>query len=261
MIEIMSFGGGVQTVAMALMCINKDLPMPDCAIFADRGWELEETYIYLSWFIPYCEENGLKFHIVSKGNLRKDALDTNKRWASMPLFTLDENGSRGVIRRQCTNDYKIQPVYYKVRYLMGLNPYQRTKNPSNIWLGISIDEASRMKPSRVGFANNKYPLIEHNLSRQNCLSYIESKGFYIPPKSACVGCPYHSNEFWQMLKRDYPIEFKNACEFDEQIRFNPRRGIKNPMYLHRYCKPLKDIDFTQGQIDLFQEECEGYCGL
>ena len=78
-VEIMSFGGGVQTVAMALMCLNKDLPMPDYAIFSDPGWEVEATYEYLSWFIPYCEDNGMKFKVVSGGNIRIDALDTKKR--------------------------------------------------------------------------------------------------------------------------------------------------------------------------------------
>ena len=92
--EIMSFGGGIQTVAMALMCINGDLPMPNYTIFADPQWELEDTYTYLSWFIPYCESKGMKFRIVTSGNIRKNALDKKRKWVTMPLFTYDENGNR-----------------------------------------------------------------------------------------------------------------------------------------------------------------------
>jgi hypothetical protein len=259
--NIMSFGGGVQTVAMALMCVNGDLPMPDSAIFSDPGWEVEATYEYLSWFIPYCENKGMKFHVVSNGNIRADALNTERRWATMPLFTLDEKGKKGMLMRQCTNDYKITPVYKKVRKLLGLKPYQRTKNPANVWLGISTDEASRMKPSRVKYATNYYPLIENNISRAKCLEYIEDCGFPLPPKSACIGCPYHSDMFWQNLKNNMPLEFADACEFDRLVRFNPRKKMKCPMYLHRSCKPLSEVDFTQGQQDMFENECEGYCGL
>ena len=259
--EIMSFGGGVQTVAMALMCLNGDLPMPDYAIFSDPGWEVEETYTYLSWFIPYCESEGMKFYVVKTGNIRADALNIDKRWATMPMFTLDEKGSKGMLMRQCTNDYKITPVYKKVRDLMKLKPYQRTKNPANIWLGISTDEATRMKPSRVGYTNNHYPLIENNISRAKCLKYIDNCGFHLPPKSACIGCPYHSNMFWENLKKNMPKEFADACEFDLAVRFNPRKKMKALMFLHRSCKPLHEVDFTQGQIDMFEEECEGYCGL
>jgi len=259
--NILSFGGGVQTVAMALMCINGDLPMPDYSVFSDPGWELEDTYKYLSWFIPYCEDKGMRFRVVENGNIKKDALNRDRKWVTMPLFTKDENDKAGMLMRQCTNDYKIIPVYKMVRKLLGLKPYQRTKEPANVWLGISIDEATRMKPSRVGYAINIYPLIENNISRAKCITYIQTMGFHLPPKSACVGCPYHSDMFWQSLKTGYPLEFSDAVDFDIKIRHNSRKGIKSPMYLHRSCQPLEDVDFTQGQMDLFQEECEGYCGL
>lgn len=259
--RILSFGGGVQTVAMALMCINEDLPMPDCGIFSDPGWETTATYEYLSWFIPYCKKKGLEIHVVSNGNIRIDALSTEKRWVTMPLFTLDENGSKGMLMRQCTNDYKITPVYKKARELYGLKPYQRTHKAIEIWLGISTDECNRMKASRNNYTENKWPLIQNDISRAKCLSYIDSKGFHLPPKSACVGCPYHSDLFWENIKNNAPDDFKDACEFDEQVRTNSRKGMKNPMFVHRLCKPLRDVDFTQDQQELFRNECEGYCGL
>lgn len=259
--KIISFGGGVQTVALALMCIDGKIEMPDCAVFADPKWELPQTYTYLDWFIPYCKERGLLIKTVSSGNIREDALDSNRRWTTMPLFTLDENGKKGMLRRQCTNDYKIQPVYKEVRNLLGLKPYQRAKEPAEIWLGISMDEVVRMKPSRVKFAVNRFPLIENNLSRNDCVEYIKNSGFELPPKSACIGCPFHSDDFWRTLKVSYPDQFADAVAFDEKIRFNTRKGLKNPVFLHKSCKPLSEIDFMEDQMDLFGEECEGYCGL
>lgn len=258
--NILSFGGGVQTVALALMSINGDLPMPDVAIFADPQWEGEKTYSYLEWFIPYAKERGLEIITVTEGNIREKSLG-KQRYASMPLFTQDEHGKIGILRRQCTNEYKIQPVYRKARELLGLKPYERSKEESKLWLGISTDEAIRMKPSRVKWIDNYYPLIEHGLSRGDCLAYINRSGLPIPAKSACVGCPFHSDLYWQNIKEQYPKDFSEAVEFDKAIRHHSRKGINAPIYLHRSCKPLDEVDFTKGQIDMFGNECDGYCGL
>jgi hypothetical protein len=257
----MAFGGGVQTVAMALMCIDGHLPMPDCAIFSDPGWEVEGTYEYLSWFIPYIEERGLKCYVVQKGNIRKDALSKEKSFASMPLFTKKDTGlAYGMLRRQCTNEYKIQPVYNKIRELKGLKKYQRTEEKTKLWLGISTDEIQRAgKINPVKWLENYYPFIEYGISRQDCLSYINKLNLPIPPKSACIGCPYHSDTFWTHLKKKAPEEFEDAVSFDKDVR-KTRVAIENPVYLHRSCRPLDEIDFTS-QGDLFEMECDGYCGL
>ena len=55
-------------------------------------------------------------------------------------------------------------------------------------------------------------------------------------------------------------EFYDACEFDVKMRTR-RKKIEKPIYLHRSMQPLHEVDFTQGQSDLFENECEGYCGL
>jgi len=259
--DVIAFGGGVQTVAMALMCIDGFLPMPDCAVFADTGWEVEKTYEYLSFFIPYMEDHGIKCHVIQKGNIRSDALNPHKRFASMPLFTKSDTGyAYGMIKRQCTNEYKIQPVYKKIRDLKGLNPRERTKEKTRLWLGISTDEIQRSgKINPVKWLENYYPFIEYNISRQDCISYINKSNFPLPPKSACIGCPYHSDYFWKNLRKKQPNEFQDAVDFDNKIR-KTRVSIKNPVYLHRSCKPLNEIDFDN-QLDLFEMECDGYCGL
>ena len=49
-----------------------------------------------------------------------------------------------MIQRQCTGQYKIQPVVKKVRELHGLKPRQRMPK-TEMWLGITLDEIQRMK--------------------------------------------------------------------------------------------------------------------
>jgi len=260
-LNILSFGGGIQTVALAMMCAKGTIPLPDHVVFADTGWEVEGTYSYLSWFIPWLEAKGMKFHTVQHGNLRDDALDNSKRFAAMPLFTEnDEAGpSYGMLRRQCTNEYKVQPVYQEIRKILGLKPYERHNTQVKLWLGISLDEAARMKPNRVKWIENIYPLIKHEINRNQCIQFIKNQGWHLPPKSACIGCPYHSDIFWKQLKANSPAEFADAVDFDHAIRKH-RVSLKNKAFLHRSLRPLEDIDFDN-QPDLFDDECEGYCGL
>lgn len=78
--------------------------------------------------------------------------------------------SIGMMRRACTTDFKIVPIRRKVRELLGLT---RKRWPdyavAEQWIGISTDEASRMKPSFEDWQMNRWPLIEQRMSRRDCL--------------------------------------------------------------------------------------------
>lgn len=61
------------------------------------------------------------------------------------------------------------------------------------------------------------------------------------------------------LKENDPESFEKAVEVDEAIRDMSKRGKEEPIYIHRSCKPLKDVEFVDQQ-ELFMCE-EGFCGL
>lgn len=259
--KVLSFGGGVQTVTLAVMACLGDYDMPDVAIFADTGWETKATYKYLSWFEGWMKERGLGLIKVQKGNIRKNALAKNKRFASMPVFTESEKANGGMLFRQCTNEYKVQPIARQIRTLLGLQKGKKYKGDRvELWLGISMDEVHRMKDNRILWLKNHYPLIDKRMTRGDCMEYLKSHGIPVPPKSACIGCPYHSNMFWRYLKNNSYAEFEDACEFDEALR-NHMVSIKNKVYLHRTLKPLREAYLEEDQMELFGEECEGHCGL
>ena len=113
-LTVISLGAGVQSSAMAIMAAKGDFPMPDCAIFADTGYEPKMVYAYLELLkkiLPY------PVHIVSKGNIKKDMLDSidnGTRFPTAPFFTQNAiTGKKGMLRRQCTADYKIVPIKKK----------------------------------------------------------------------------------------------------------------------------------------------------
>ena len=150
---------------------------------------------------------------------------------------------------------------------MGYKPRQRIpKNSVEMLIGISTDEAVRMKPSRYPFIENKYPLIfDLHFSRNDCLRWMERNGYALPSKSSCVFCPFHNDATWRDMKLNDPIEFAKAVEFDAAIREDKRGKVKEKLYIHKSMKPLGEVDFRnledKGQQNLFGQECEGMCGV
>lgn len=154
--RILSLGAGIQSSTLLLMSCRGDLPKLDAWIFADTQYEPPEVYTHLEWLKEESTKAGIPFYVVTAGNLRQDAIDFrehrksgNGRFASIPFFVKNPDGSQGRIRRQCTKEYKIEPVERCLRrQILGLAPRQRTPKEPVIehWFGISSDEPQRAKP-------------------------------------------------------------------------------------------------------------------
>lgn len=87
-LRAISLCAGVQSTTLALMAAHGEIgPMPDCAIFADTGWEPRAVYDHLAWLMS---GKVLPFpaHIVSAGNIRDELAGAadGGRWASIPAF-------------------------------------------------------------------------------------------------------------------------------------------------------------------------------
>lgn len=267
-LRVLSLGAGVQSTTLALMAARGEVtPMPDCAIFADTKWEPKAVYKHL-----YKLRVHLPFpvHVVSAGDIRADALartnSSGQRFASVPWFTVDAKGNKGMGRRQCTKEYKLNPIRRKLRELLGYLPRERIPvGAAEVWIGISTDEAARMKPSRDRWVENIWPLIDKRMSRQDCETWLADAG-WSAPKSACIGCPFHSDAQWRRLRDETPDEWDDAVAVDAALRANGAvRGLRSLEYMHRSCVPLDLVDLRtwaeQGQPDMFQNECEGMCGV
>tara|TARA_B100000949_G_scaffold198200_1_gene184609 strand:+ start:755 stop:1507 length:753 start_codon:yes stop_codon:yes gene_type:complete len=249
--KIVSLGAGVQSTTLVLLAHHGEIDPPDFAVFSDTGWEPKAVYKHLDWLEKY-----LSFPVVrvAKGNLRDELLNENSNvFTPIPFFT--EN--RGIGRRQCTNEFKLRPIQKFCK------PHSSKGNPVICEIGISTDEWARIKPSRVKYIQNTWPLIDLRMSRKDCKDWLKNKGYIVPPKSSCLGCPYHSNESWREIKNNYPEEFEETCKIDEKIRTMPKFKIKQ--YMHQTLKPLRAVDFRnaeeRGQLNFFIEECEGMCGV
>lgn len=262
-LRIISLGAGVQSTAMALMAAHGEIgPMPDAAIFSDVGDEPDPVYDHLRWLMS---PNVLPFkvHIAGRGHLSADVLAGDKQ-ARPPLYVRTKSGI-GMLGRQCTRNYKLRPIRAKTRELLGVGP-RGYVGPGAVeaWIGISLDEVIRMKPSGFAFLVNRHPLIERRLTRGDCLDWLAKHGYPRPPKSSCWHCPYQSNAQWRDRRDNRPEEWAQAVAFDKAVR-SPEivklYGAEG--FVHRSAEPLEtvDLDRESAQMDMFLHECEGMCGV
>jgi hypothetical protein len=268
-LTVISMGAGVQSTTLALMAAHGELtPMPDCAIFADTGWEPKIVYDHLAWLMS---PNVLPFpvHVIKRGNIRADLTSRESgNFPSVPFFMVDPHGNQSMATQQCTMQYKIRPIRHKLRELLGARPHQKLpKGSVEFWIGISIDEAMRMKPSGRGWQVHRWPLLERRMSRNDCLRWIERHGYPTPPKSSCIGCPFNGDRRWREL-RNNPKEWADAVAVDASLRDSKTQRFasqQGKQFMHRSLKPLDQVDLStaedHGQLNLFNNECSGICGV
>lgn len=290
--HILSLGAGVQSTAIALMShsqvIPDVIPIFDAAIFADTGDEPQAVYDHLEWLRKEVEPS---FPIIvrSKGilseHLKKGMNSTGGRFASIPAFTAEEEGKLlGMVRRQCTKEYKTEVVERAIRRdVLGLQPRQRIPKTVKIhqWIGMSYDEPSRIfgKGGRPGVKSRiearghvpHFPLHDQMLTREHLRAWLERYGIpHRVPRSACVECPFHSDQEWLRMKTEDPVSFEKAAQIDDSLRIEGNvvnRNLDQKLYLHRSCRPLREVEFKpkeehpiQQDLNFAQLECEGMCG-
>lgn len=290
--RVLSLGAGVQSTTVLLMSCKGILPKLDCAIFADTQWEPKAVYEHLEWLTGESERHGIPVHVVTAGDLRADAIEfrlnrvstDGKRYASIPTFVRNPDGSQGIVRRQCTKGYKIEPIEkFMRREVLGLAPRQRAPREPVIeqWFGISADELGRMTISREPWKTHRYPLVkdlaikkpyllfEQGYTRDDCTHWLqENYPDRHVTRSACIGCPFHDDDEWLAIKAT-PNEWKDVVEFDALMRSAAQQNalgrgkLVGDLYLHRSLVPLDMVQLVPGRnnSDGMANECLGMCGV
>ena len=280
--HVLNLGAGVQSTALYLMMMEGRAPKIEAAVFADTQEEPAAVYRHLEWLIAL---NGPRIIVATLGKLGDDLLRGEAlyrvRFAAIPSFILNPDGRVGRTRRQCSKDYKILVIERAIRReVCGLQPRQRVPKNTKIhqYFGISLDEKSRATRiwerhhvQKESIGEPHFPLIEMQMTRANCLDYLEKRVPHPVPRSACVFCPFHTDLEWQRLKDAGGPDWDRLVQIDHGIRQEGvvvNRNMNLPMFLHRACKPIDEIDFKpktnpkEMQLGFgFGEECEGVCGV
>jgi hypothetical protein len=261
-VQVWSCGGGTQSCAIAALIVQGKLPKPDISVIADTGYETQATWDYMDGTLsPAMKSVGVDL-------VRVKASEWNPKRATLfyeyadkgrapdleiPAFSM-RFGTVGKLSNYCTGRWKVETRDKYIRSVHGL-----TRSKFCVWIGFSFDESSRAIRMMDGEEYKKglirFPLIhDHTMTRRKAIELVESMGWKTPPRSACWCCPNHSDHEWRKMKSERPDEFQKAVDLEREIQ------KRDPdAWLHKSCKPLDQVDFTQPE-DLFSRPCDsGMC--
>lgn len=242
--QIWSSGGGVQSTAIAALIVQGKLPKPDLAVIADTEREKRTTWSYMDAVtLPALASVGVILHRVQKSKYATVDLYGGESGNDLliPAFTT-QSGDIGKLPAFCSNEWKRRVVQRWATREHGVKA-------AMMWIGYTTDEPQRPRTT-TGKWQERYPLIELNRSRGDCLAIVEAMGWPTPPRSACWMCPNQGEEEWGENE-----QLPQATVFEDGIR------KRDPnIWLHSSAIPLRAVKFDQAQDVMFRKGCQtGLC--
>jgi len=197
--EIVSFGGGVNSTAMIVgMKIRNE--RPDYILFADTGGEKPQTYDHIELMQKWLAENGFPLITTVKEKITLQADCENRQTLPSKAFGFST----------CSMRFKVQP---QERWISQNN----IENP--VWLvGIHAGEIKRALNAKTKKPNVRFPLIEWGWGQQDCEDAIVKECLPVPVKSACFFCPSMQKREVLQLKETNPELLDQAIEMERMAK-------------------------------------------
>lgn len=226
---VVSYGAGTNSTAM-LIGLHERGERPDLILFADTGGERPETYRHRDAVSDWCEGVGFP-RIVTVAESKSLEADCLTR-AALPGIAYGF--------KSCSEHYKSRPQrrWLKEQGVIG----------AVFWIGIDAGEAHRAK-----YPDVRYPLIEWDWGRDECVAAIRRAGLPQPGKSACFFCP--SNKPYEILelKRQHPDLLRRALAMEAGAALTAVKG------LGRSWAWADLVRYDDAQMDMFRGAAEIPC--
>lgn len=257
-IQVWSYGGGTQSVAIAALVLQGRLPKPDYAVIADTGMEKQSTWDYMDNVTnPALASVGVEIVRVKRsewetGRSKGEAggCFAAKGDIMIPVYTT-ENGVVGKLSGFCSSAWKKEVVNRWLSKTHGVTASKMRK-----WLGFSTDEPRRFV-KHIDSDDVYLPLVVGSAhSREQCVKLVKSMGWPTPPRSNCWMCPNQHNDEWLETKQNRPDEFEKAVQLERKVR-----EIDPHAWFHWQCVPLDQVDWKVSKPQKTRACDSGECFL
>jgi len=194
---MISFGAGVNSVAMTIMLVNDGWRGP--IVFADPGAEHPDTYCYIEYFErEWLRKRGIEITRINPGS----------RWhkrsgLSLYDFCIKQGIVPYMMTRWCSKEWKVVP-------LMG---WAEEHGVETRFIGFTVEEERRAK----NFPGAVFPLIERDITRPECLRIIQRAGLDYPRKSGCFFCPGQPLTAWRDLYLNHRELYEQASALEVNV--------------------------------------------
>jgi hypothetical protein len=235
----LSFGGGVNSVALHLLMLEQGVDFE--SVFVHHGTDWPETYDYVAGFQWWLKANGHRpITVLRPSRKYSRIIDECEAYNIVPHMRF----------RWCTDKFKVSVV----------NKY--VEKPCFMNIGIDAGESKRAKLNSSNGIENRFPLLERDIDRAGCINIIKAYGLPIPMKSGCYICPFQKVSQWKDLRIKHPCLFQRVAALEEA---NMRRSkeLGRRVYTLRSNKQTLPsvIDENQGVLFERDEYPPCLCGL
>ena len=209
--QVVSYGGGVNSTAMLIEMVRRG-ERCDAIVFADTGGERPETYAHLETFSAWLTRHDYP-----------------------AITTVRNDGIHGTLERECLTNRRLPSAVFG--FASCSDKYKR--RPFAKWLkasgwqavtvciGFDADEphrADRGEAKDDPYAK-RFPLIEWNMGRDECVDVMEEAGIAVPGKSSCFFCPnMKSYEIFQ-LHDTHPELMRRALAIEANAETTSIKGL------------------------------------
>jgi hypothetical protein len=222
-LTIASYGGGTNSTAELIECVNRGIPI-ELIMFADTGGERPETYEYVRMFSEWLVAHGYPAivwvqtvdHYGNLKTLEQDCLQCKM----LPSLAYGY--------KSCSQKYKIQP---QDKYVNNWNKARKEWKSGNKiikLIGYDAGEPWRVKPERDRLDKKyeyRYPLVGWDIDRDGCKEIIAKAGLPQPGKSSCFFCPSMKKHEIMALDKEHPDLMMRALELEANADLLTIKGL------------------------------------
>lgn len=243
-----SYGAGTNSTAYLVECVKRGI-MVDKILFSDTGGEKPHTYEYIHLFSEWLVKEGFPaIEWTKKGGIIETLEENCYRMHSLPSIAYGF--------KTCSSKFKIEPQDRE------LNNWDLAKE---IWkkgdkvlkfIGYDADEPHRVKNYDDKKFDVRYPLIDWDMGREECLESIKSVGLALPGKSSCFFCPSSKPAEIVQLQKDYPELYQRSLALERQADLKKVKGLGRSFSWSKFA----DDSNTDSIVEKFTVVPDQTCG-
>lgn len=220
-VNIASYGGGTNSTAMLIEFAKRGLWV-DLILFADTGAEKPYTYKYIETFSRWLAIHQMP-EITFVKKVRKNGEILTLEQDCIEKKTLP---SLAYGFKTCSQKYKIAPQdKYCNNWDLAKAEWKAGRKLTKL-IGFDADESHRYL---ADYTNDKYeyryPLVEWDMGRDECLETIRNAGLCLPGKSACYFCPSSKPSEIRQLANNYPHLIEKAIAMEQNAELTSVKGL------------------------------------
>ena len=153
--------------------------------------------------------------------------------------------------------------------------WERENNSDFIVLGFTAEEKHRAERFKVTERTNVLtPLIDQNLTKQDCFEFIATANIKIPeiyklrfPNANCIGCCKASSpSYWNLVRKHFPGIFKERAKISRELGsklviLKGERIFLDELPVETKARDLKNYNFNQGRFEFAHTGMGSECGV